>query len=614
MIETKNIIWKKFERIKLSRKFTILILTVLMVPIGVFLLLIFQSMEAALYYDEQRQTMYELARSGQNAEQIAINCNLSTQMFVNNESMNEFLNQMESDKEFSFMDILDFYGKEISGVQKVINSNPYIYKIRIFVNSDTVKETIPLLYKKEKIKELKWGKNGVPPSGTWCFDYIDMLEQADASDKKPRIASVITRLNSYRYGQYGIIEVAVKMEDMFPDIYQSTEVNWNCFVDQDGNFYYDNKNPVKWKLHLNQISGFIEENSDFDWESDEGVICRKVRIGGEEILIGCEKITSFKGYLIRIVSLSSKKKIVNSYKIAFLLLWIAIVAILLLFANKQVAHILKQFYEINEVVYHVQQGEMKVRIKNLSRDEFGDLGKEINKMLDRIQKLMDETTRRELIIKDSQIKALQNQINAHFIYNVLESVKMMAEIEEKYEIADAVTSLGRLLRYSMRWKSQDVTVAEEIDYIRNYLVLINLRFDYEIYLSLSMPNEVMLQKIPKMSLQPIIENAICHGIEELAADTSIYMKGIIDGDDCYIKITDSGRGMSEEEVDRLRKKIQGEIEDSCGSGNGIGLKNVQDRLQISFGKEYGVTVASKEGCYTQVAVKIPYRRKEEMIL
>lgn len=614
MIEIKNIIWKKFEMIKLSSKFTILILGVLMIPIGVFLLLIFQSMEASLYYDGQTQIIYELARSRQNAEQIAVNCNLSTQMFVNNESMNDFLNQMQSDKEFSFMDILDFYGKEISGVQKVVNSNPYIYKIRIFVNSHTVKETIPLLYKKEKIKELKWGENGVPPSGTWCFDYEDTLDQTNTSDKKPRIASVITRMNNYRYGQYGIIEVSVKMEDMFPDIYHSTEANWNCFVDQDGKFYYDNKSPAKWKSHLEQVSDFIQENSDFDWESEQGVICRKMQIDGEEILIGCDKISSFKGYLIRIVSLSNKKKVLNSYKIKLLLLWIAIVAVLLLFANRQVAHILKQFYEINEVVYRVQQGDMEVRIKNLSIDEFGDLGKEINKMLDRIQKLMDETTRRELIVKDSQIKALQNQINAHFIYNVLESVKMMAEIDEKYEIADAVTALGRLLRYSMRWKSQNVTIAEEIDYIRNYLVLINLRFDYEIYLSLSVPNEIMLQEIPKMSLQPIIENAICHGIEELAEDTSIYMKGIIDGDDCYIKITDSGRGMSEEEVERLCKKIHGEIEDSCGSGNGIGLKNVQDRLQISFGKEYGVTVASKEGCYTQVVVKIPYRRKEEMIL
>lgn len=603
---------KKFEMIKLTSKFTILILGVLMIPIEIFLLLFFHNMEASLYSDGQTQITYELARSSQNAEQIAVNCNLSTQMIVNNESINDFLNQIDSDKEFSFMDILDFYGKEISGVQKVVRSNPYIYKIRIFVKSDTVKETMPLLYKKEKIKELKWGKDGVPATGTWCFDYEDMLDQTTAPDKKPRIASVITRLNDYRYGQYGIIEAAVTMENMFPDIYHSTEMDWTCFVDQDWNFYYDQKVSAKWRSYAEEISAFIQNHSDSELIRNEGGIYSKMRIGGEEVLTGCQRIQSLNGYLFRIVSLKNDKKILRFYKICFLLLWAVIVAVLLLFANKLVGHILKQFYEIYEVVYRVQQGDMEVRVKKTSQDEFGVLGKEINTMLDRIQKLMDETIRRELVVKDSQIKALQNQINTHFIYNVLESVKMMAEIDEKYEIADTVSSFGKLLRYSMRWKSQYVTVEEETDHIRNYLTLVNLWFDYEICLSLHMPQDIMLQEIPKMSLQPIIENAINHGMKEITGDTEIYMEGEIEDNVCYIKITDMGCGMSGEEVERLRKRIRGEIEDSSGSGNGIGLKNVQDRLQIGFGPEYGITVKSKEGRYTQVTVKIPYLKRKKV--
>ena len=106
----------------------------------------------------------------------------------------------------------------------------------------------------------------------------------------------------------------------------------------------------------------------------------------------------------------------------------------------------------------------------------------------------------------------------------------MAEIDEEYVISDAITSLGNLLRYSIRWVSGNVRVEEEIAYIKNYLVLINLRFDYEIYLSLNLPEEVLKQEIPKMSLQPIVENAIYHGIEELAEDTNIYIKGMCDRD------------------------------------------------------------------------------------
>lgn len=187
---------------------------------------------------------------------------------------------------------------------------------------------------------------------------------------------------------------------------------------------------------------------------------------------------------------------------------------------------------------------------------------------------------------------------------------MMAEIDEEYVISDAITSLGNLLRYSIRWVSGNVRVEEEIAYIRNYLILINLRFDYEIYLSLNLPEEVLKQEIPKMSLQPVVENAIYHGIEELAEDTNIYIKGMIRDGDCVIEISDAGKGMSEESLQRLRRRIAGEIEPDGGSGNGIGLKNVQDRIRMSFGAEYGITVDSKLGCYTKVTVRVPMYRGE----
>jgi len=184
---------------------------------------------------------------------------------------------------------------------------------------------------------------------------------------------------------------------------------------------------------------------------------------------------------------------------------------------------------------------------------------------------------------------------------------MMAEIDEEYMISDAITSLGNLLRYSMKWVSGNVRVEEEIEYIRNYLMLINLRFDYEIYLSLNLPEEIMQQEIPKMSLQPIVENAIYHGIEDLAEDTNIYIKGMEKDGDCVIEISDAGKGMSDEELERLKKKIAGEIETYGGSVSGIGLKNVQDRIRMSFGEKYGIDIASKLGCYTKVMVRVPMR-------
>ena len=144
------------------------------------------------------------------------------------------------------------------------------------------------------------------------------------------------------------------------------------------------------------------------------------------------------------------------------------------------------------------------------------------------------------------------------------------------------------------------------------MALINLRFDYEIYLSLNMPEIVLKQEIPKMSLQPIVENSIYHGIEQMAEDTNIYIKGYIENGDCIIEITDAGKGMTDEEVEKLRLKIAGELDSNGGSGHGIGLKNVQDRIHIAFGESYGIEIASKLGCYTKVIVRIPVTHGESL--
>ena len=173
----------------------------------------------------------------------------------------------------------------------------------------------------------------------------------------------------------------------------------------------------------------------------------------------------------------------------------------------------------------IDNGTTKIKVC-YSAEEMREMSYGINGMLERIQKQNEESIKREAALKDTAIRAMQNQINAHFIYNVLESIKMMAEIDEEYTISDAVTALGEMLHYNMRWNKFLVTVQDEMNYIQNYVELMNLRYDFTITLSVQMPENLYRQDIPKMSLQPIVENAITHGIEELDADAVIEIKGI----------------------------------------------------------------------------------------
>lgn len=328
------------------------------------------------------------------------------------------------------------------------------------------------------------------------------------------------------------------------------------------------------------------------------------------MIVVCQPVKELSGTYIQITSMKTEMNRLSRQRNLLIAVLLVIFMCLAFAVNGVVKALLKKFYEMLSVVRKVQEGDLEQRVYEPGRDEMGEMSTQFNKMLDRISVLMAENVNREVLIKNTEIKALQNQINAHFIYNVLEAVKMMAEIKEEYEISDSVTALGELLRYGMKWTSSDVTIRQEMEYIKNYIQLMNLRYDFAILLSIRIPDYIYEQQVPKMSLQPIVENAIIHGIEETENDATIYIKAVCRDEDYEIEITDSGQGMDENQVELLKKKVSGEIEVSGGSGNGIGLKNVQDRIHIRFGESFGLHFASKEGCFTKVSIRLPYTHRE----
>lgn len=590
-----KILHGRFASLKLSHKFSVLIISTIVLPLFILSILFFNNIRDSKIEEKMKSIEVNFAQNYSQIQTKVEVCLMSTQVVINSENFWDKVVAFASNN-VEVKDMMEFYNIEIKGIEKLVNSNPYLYQIRVYVNADEVHEMMPVLYQDERMNRLSWASGGTYASKTWQFDYSDTIFPAS---RKPteHLAAYVTKMNLDN-NVNATIEVSTRMELLFPDLYTSTEEEWTYFVDREGFFYYNTNYYSRWLKDINQIYHGIPKDLETNYTYQDV-------IDGVPVIICYRPLNELDGYLIKIVSIEKDIEEVNKTRNIFWVSFICIVLILIILSDKIVDMILKQFYAIMKTIRQVQKGNLAIRVPDCGNDEIGELGQQINEMLNQISRLMDDNIKREVLVKDSEIRALQNQINAHFIYNVLESIKMMAELQEEFDISDAVTSLGKLLRYSMKWVSKNVTVGEEIDYIRNYLALINLRFDYEIYLSLNIPEKIYHQEIPKMSLQPIIENAIYHGIEDIAEDTNIYMKGTLYEGYCTIEITDSGRGMSEEEVRKLQQKIDGEIETKGSSGNGIGLKNVQDRIKISFGNDYGISIASKIGCYTKVIVKIP---------
>lgn len=591
--------WESIKGIKLNRKLTAIILVLVMIPIAILSGVMFYNMEQSTIKENVSYLDSTMGRRQDSIKNNIDSINMTTQFFLSDETMNRILISAKNQGTYSTKEWLSFYRNDVASLERLINTNPVLAGARYYAVSDNVQEMMPVMYNASRMQRQPW--TYMAEAGGWVYDYKDNL--FSNSDTAPLLA-LITPINDRKYGKLGVIETSMKMSTMFPSMYENVPGEISCFVTSDGNVIFGKRTDEKVKaIAINLAAEMTDKAKGLEKNEIKTYYSRS-----DKSVISGMYIKELSGTLVSVEDISDSLNEVYKQRNIFVLWMIVILIILSFVVDLLVRQVLKSFYATLYTIRQVRKGDLSVRANESGRDdEMGELAHQVNRMLDNIQTLMQQNIDREILAKDSQIKALQNQINAHFIYNVLESIKMMAEMQEEYDISDAITSLGKLLRYSMKWTSEMVLVSEELEYIKNYMALINLRFDYDIILSLNIPFVIMNQRVPKMSLQPIIENAIIHGVEEIAEDTTIYIKGLIVDNDCIIEITDNGRGMNDEELDRLKKKISGEIATGGGSGNGIGLKNVQDRLKASFGEGYGIDVATMEGCYTKVSVRIPLK-------
>lgn len=228
------------------------------------------------------------------------------------------------------------------------------------------------------------------------------------------------------------------------------------------------------------------------------------------------------------------------------------------------------------------------------------------------EKLMAEKKTREeleIAMKTLELKALQSQVNPHFLFNTLNAVVKQAVLEGASSTQEVVYALANFLRYNLGKINKNVTLRDEVANIRDYLFIQSTRFGDHIKASIEIPDFILDVRIPPMTLQPLVENAIVHGIEPKLEGGTIDIRGWREGWDAIIEICDSGLGMDK----KLVEKITGSIQTAYGPGGtvSIGIENVHKRLRLYFGPSYGLTIDSEPGKGTVVRIRIPAEDKNE---
>lgn len=379
------------------------------------------------------------------------------------------------------------------------------------------------------------------------------------------------------------------------------EIFSNVNLGNGGYVYLTNdRGDIIWHPKQNEIYlGRFKEDNKYAATLKDGITVENLR--GKNITLNVRTI-GYTGWKLVGVTPSAALG-VDGIKFRFFVLFVADLFLFLLaminaFISDKISNPIKS---LDGSVREIESGNLDVEILPSGSYEVEHLGKSIKNMLGRIKVLMSDLVAEHNAKRKSEFDTLQSQINPHFLYNTLDIIVWMIENENSDKAVNIVTALAKFFRISLSKGKNIITVKDEVEHVRNYLMIQNMRFKNRFEYSIDVDEKVLSYSSLKLMLQPLVENAIYHGMEFMDGDGEIDVKVFKEDNSLYFTITDNGLGMSEDMVETLLNK------DFVPSkkGSGIGVKNVNERIKLYFGSEYGLKVESEPDEGTKITIHLP---------
>jgi two-component system, sensor histidine kinase YesM len=256
----------------------------------------------------------------------------------------------------------------------------------------------------------------------------------------------------------------------------------------------------------------------------------------------------------------------------------------------------------------VESGNLDVRVDIKSKDEIGKLAHGFNQMIERLKSFINEAYIAEIKQKQTELNALKSQIRPHYLYNTLEVIRMSAVYNDDNEVADMIHVLSNQMKYVIDYGEEIVAIETELSHLNDYFTLVNVRFEDKVTLKIEIaPNVSLDWGIHKLSIQPLVENAVQHGIRpKIGNGTIILTIDCVDSDTLSITVSDDGVGMDEEKVKKINERLS---EGYVSTNRSVGMWNVNERIKTHAGNKYGMVITSKPNIGTSVQMVIPIVRE-----
>ena len=418
-------------------------------------------------------------------------------------------------------------------------------------------------------------------------------------DNSLRYYWVISLSRAVEITEDGVTRLGVLLVDM--DYSGISRMMNKLNTDNNGQYYYlcDSNGEIIYHPRQIQISdGISSENSEGAAKYKDGVYDERFEGERRKVVVNTISYTGWK--LVGVIPYSTFTH--GMIDIRYFIVMIILVMIMMLCAINRVVsqRISRPVLLLNESVREYEAGE-KPKIYIGGSPEIRHLGQSIQNSYEQIDRLMKEIVLEQNERRKSELDALQSQINPHFLYNALESITWMVEGERNEEAVFMISQLARLFRISLSKGRTVISIRDELQHAKSYMNIQKIRYKNTFSVEFDVDEEVYSYCTVKLILQPILENAINYGVSSMDDSGEIRVTGRKEGEVIILAVEDNGLGMSEEEAEFVLTD-SGRIHKH---GSGVGLVNINNRIQILFGKEYGLTVESEPDEGTRVSIRIP---------
>ncbi|WP_197074284.1 sensor histidine kinase [Paenibacillus sp. FSL P4-0081] len=270
----------------------------------------------------------------------------------------------------------------------------------------------------------------------------------------------------------------------------------------------------------------------------------------------------------------------------------------LLFSFIQHKYLLKPLLQLRREMAKLKNGNFNITLTIDSQDEIGEISNGFVRMAHQLKEMIDDVYLSKIKQREAELSALESKINPHFLYNTLDSIHWLAVKHKNYDVSEQIEALAEIFRHVLNKGDSLITIRQEISFIESYMLIQKRKYGKRISYQIEVDQELLEYKTPKLILQPLVENAIVHGLEEVVQGGFIKVEIIKAEQGILFVVTDNGKGTDEDRINRM-------MNDTTETRNVFALKNIDDRIKISYGSEFGLKFASQYNIGTQVEVHIP---------